>query len=77
MPDVIIVRKKPTVETTGKTLKRLKFTSDNKKNKKKEEEEKGEMKAFLEEMCEEKEFKDNLINENEEEIEQNNGKKEI
>ena len=75
LPDAILVRKKPTVETTGKTLKRLKFTNDNKKNKKKEEEQ-GEMKAFLEEMCEEKELKDNLVNENEEEIEENNVKKE-
>ena len=72
LPDAILVRKKPTVETTGKTLKRLKFTNDNKKK----EEEQGEMKAFLEEMCEEKELKDNLVNENEEEIEENNVKKE-
>ena len=75
-PDVILVRKKPTVETTGKTLKRLKFSNENKKNKKKEEEEKGEMKAFLEEMVEEKELKDNLINENDEENEEYNNKEE-
>ena len=76
LPDVILVRKKPTVETTGKTLKRLKFSNENKKNKKKEEEEKGEMKAFLEEMVEEKELKDNLINENDEENEEYNNKEE-
>ena len=73
LPDVILVRKKPEIDIKDKKLKRLKFSNENKKNKKKgneDEEEKGEMKAFLEEIYEEKELKNNIINENDEQNEE-------
>ena len=73
LPDVILVRKKPEIDIKDKKLKRLKFLNENKKNKKKgneDEEEKGEMKAFLEEIYEEKELKNNIINENDEQNEE-------
>ena len=65
LPDVILVKKKPDIDIKGKTIKRLKNSDENKNNKKKpiEDEEKGEMKAFLEEIYDEKDLKDNLINE--------------
>ena len=74
LPDVILVRKKPVIDIKGKKLKRLEFSSQNKKNKKKENEnEKDEMKAFIEEIYDEKDLKDNIINENDdEEVEQKN-----
>ena len=78
LPDIILVRKKPEIDIKGKKLKRLKFSNENKKNKKKgEEEEKGEMKAFMEEIYEEKELKNNIVNENDEDNEEEiNNKKE-
>jgi NMD protein affecting ribosome stability and mRNA decay len=69
LPDVILVRKKPSnVEIKGKKLKRLKFSNENKKNKKKmdEDDEKDDMKAFMEEIYEENDLKNNLVNENDE-----------
>ena len=71
LPDVILVRKKPIIDIKGKKLERLKFSNDNKKNKKKqnenenEDEDKEDMKGFIEEIYEdEKELKNNYINEN-------------
>ena len=78
LPDVILVKKKPEIDIKGKTIKRLKNSDESKKNKKKgnEEEENGEMMAFLEEILDEKDLKDNLINENDEQNEEKNKDKE-
>ena len=63
LPDVILARKKVNVDIKEKKLKRL-FEG---KNKKENKEEKIDMMAFLEEMQDEKDLKDNIINENEDE----------
>ena len=68
LPDVILVRKKPIIDTKGKKLERLKFSNENKKNKKKqnedEDEDQEDMKGFIEEIYEENDLKNNFINEN-------------
>ena len=72
LPDVILVRKKPVIDNIkGKKLKRL---DENRKNKKKGKDEDEEEKGFLEEIYEEKELKDNLINENDEQNDENKNK---
>jgi hypothetical protein len=79
LPDVILVRKKPNnIEIKGKKLKRLKFSNGNKKNKKKMDEdvEKDDMKAFMEEIYEENDLKNNLVNENDDNDNDNNNEKE-
>jgi nonsense-mediated mRNA decay protein 3 len=65
LPDVILVKKKPVIDMKGKKIKRLDENKD-KKNKKKgnNDENDKEIKTFIEEMCEDKNLKDNLINEN-------------
>ena len=63
LPDVILARKKVNIDIKEKKLKRL-FEG---KNKKENKEEKNDMMAFLEEIQDEKDLKDNIINENEDE----------
>ena len=60
LPDVILARKKINVDVKDKKLKRL-FEG---KNKKENKEEKNDMMEFLEEINDEKDLKDNIINEN-------------
>ena len=81
LPDVILVRKKPIIDIKGKKLERLKLSNENKKNKKKQsenedEDEDEDIKGFIEEIYEEKELKNNFINENDLKEEENNEKKE-
>ena len=67
LPDVILARKKINVDVKDKKLKRL-FEG---KNKKENKEEKNDMMEFLEEINDEKDLKDNIINEN---LDENNNK---
>jgi len=60
LPDIILARKKINVDVKDKKLKRL-FEG---KNKKENKEEKNDMMEFLEEINDEKDLKDNIINEN-------------
>ena len=60
LPDVILARKKINVDVKDKKLKRL-FEG---KNKKENKEEKNDMMEFFEEINDEKDLKDNIINEN-------------
>ena len=60
LPDVILARKKINVDVKDKKLKRL-FEG---KNKKENKEEKNDMMEFLEEINDERDLKDNIINEN-------------
>ena len=81
MPDIILVRKKPEIEIKGKKLKRLNNLeeNENKKNKKKvnEDEDKTNLKAFIEEIYDEKDLRDNLINENDDNLEYNKKKEDL
>jgi hypothetical protein len=80
LPDIILVRKKPEIEIKGKKLKRLNNLKDNenKKNKKKgnEDEDKANLKTFIKEIYDEKDLRDNLINENDDNLEYNKKKEE-
>ena len=60
LPDVILARKKINVDVKDKKLKRL-FEG---KNKKENKEEKNDMMEFIEEINDERDLKDNIINEN-------------
>ena len=81
LPDIILVRKKPEIEIKGKKLKRLNNLeeNENKKNKKKvnEDEDKTNLKAFIEEIYDEKDLRDNLINENDDNLEYNKKKEDL
>ncbi len=76
LPDVILVKKKVVVDIKGKQLKRLNQNPDKKNNKKGNDGDNGDMKAFIEEMYEDKNLKDNLVNENEEKNKKEDGKEE-
>ena len=72
LPDVILVRKKVNIDIKEKKLKRL-FEGNNKKENK---EEKENMRAFLEEIHDEKDLNENIINENEEDVKEEDKKEE-
>ena len=72
LPDVILVRKKVNIDIKEKKLKRL-FEG---KNKKENKEEKENMRAFLEEIHDEKDLNENIINENEEDVKEEDKKEE-
>ena len=72
LPDVILVRKKVSIDIKDKKLKRL-FEG---KNKKENKEEKENMKAFLEEIQDEKDLNENIINKNEEDEKKQDKKEE-
>ncbi len=76
LPDVILVKKKVVVDIKGKQLKRLNQNPDKKNKKKGNDEDNGDMKAFIEEIYEDKNLKDNLVDENEEKNKKEDGKEE-
>ena len=80
LPDIILVRKKPEIEIKGKKLKRLNNLkeNENKKNKKKgnEDEDKENLKTFIEEIYDEKDLRDYLNNEKDDNLEYNKNKEE-
>ena len=70
LPDVILVRKKVNIDIKEKKLKRL-FEGKNKKENKEEEK---NMRAFLEEIHDEKDLNENIINENEDDFKEEDKK---
>ena len=70
LPDVILARKKINVDVKDKKLKRL-FEGKNKKENKEEEK---NMRAFLEEIHDEKDLNENIINENEDDAKEEDKK---